>query len=65
MRARNIGELIVKVINQLEVEGQKVKYNAVVVTDQNEYSAFLLNKFQDLFEKVGIHVILIQDVCFM
>jgi hypothetical protein len=45
---RNVGEVIAKVVDQ----GNNTKFNAVLVTDQNETVAFLLNKFRDLFKKV-------------
>ena len=49
----DIGELLTAeskiILNDSEHE---TNCNAILVTDQNETLAFLLNRFQDLFKKV-------------
>ena len=55
----HVGEIIVK---SIEPQGKIEKFNAVLVTDQNETLAYLLNKCQDLFNKVRTSI-LIQGTC--
>ena len=49
-------------MKSIEPQGKIEKFNAVLVTDQNETLAYLLNKCQDLFNKVRTSI-LIQGTC--
>ena len=66
---RNVGELIFKAVDdQFKSHRNSVKLNAVLVTDQNETLAFILNKLnlQDSprFKKVVNNIILSEGMCF-
>lgn len=61
LELRHVGEIIVK---SIKLQGKTEKFNAVLVTDQNETLAYLLNKCQDLFNKVWTSIP-IQGTCLL